>query len=172
MTQQSDLVYVVFDGCLKFLGMNLVALSIEQKIELVKSYGFHLQSRNLAIMTGTKGSLMLANLPASLGAWAVVGDDQASLLDLAIKEHAMTRYMHGEWQHIFKEGDAPAVCRLLLDTVDQVVLRADVLDGDDWTPLNKEWREDLLESLNHNDVWSNADFSDEFEKTNERPHWA
>lgn len=149
-----------------------MALSTEQKIQLARSYGFHVQPRDAAIHRGTQGSLMLADLNPSAGSWAAVGDHQEALLDLAIEEHAMTLYMHGEWEHIFFEGNPASECRLLLNTVEQIVVCAQVRDGDEWKTLNHESRADLLDSINDNDVWSNTDLSDEFERTNERPHWA
>lgn len=149
-----------------------MALSTEQKIQLARSYGFRLQPRDAAVKPGVLGSLMLADFTPSGSAWAAVGDNQDALLDLAIEEHAMTLYMHGEWEHIFVEGKPARECRLLLDTVEQIVVCAQVREGDQWKTLNHEGRADLLDSMNDNDVWSNTDLSDEFEKTNERPHWA
>jgi hypothetical protein len=150
-----------------------MGLSLEQKTQLIQSYGYQLLERDPGLMAGVVGALMVKDPnDASVGSWVAVGDSQEQLLNTAIECHEMTRYMHGEWEHIFKEGEPARTCRLWLDTVDQSVLCAQVLDNDAWKPASRDAISDLLESLNDNDVWSDKQLWDDFEKSNERPLWA
>jgi hypothetical protein len=150
-----------------------MTLSIAQKTQLIQSYGFQLLEREPDLKVDLVGGFMIKDPnDTSVGSWVVMGDNQEALLNTAIECHEMTHYMHGEWEHIFVEGKSARTCRLLLDTVDQRVLCAQVQNGEAWEPVSRDGVEDILESLNHNDVWSDKELWDDFEKSNERPLWA
>lgn len=149
-----------------------MAMCVEQKIVLVRSFGFVLLARDYSVKADFAGTWMVKDLHDS-GAdqWAVVGDDPEDLLDSAIDAHELTRYLVGEWEHIFNEEDPASQCRMVLDKVDQTVVHAQVLVDHEWKPVSREGLKDLLESLNDNDIWSDPDMQDELESTNEMPDW-
>lgn len=149
-----------------------MALSVEQKQKLVKSYGFELLARDHGINVGFPGSLMLkdpnSNDPDE---WCIVGDSQEELLDEAIDFHDMSYYMHGDWEHIFDGKAGQRVCRIVLDTVEQSIITADVQVDWKWRKLGTDDLADLLESLNDNDIWSDRDMQEGMERSNELPDW-
>jgi hypothetical protein len=150
-----------------------MAISVEQKEKLVRSHGYVLLPRDPLIKPEHQGSWMIRDLNESdPDSWQIVGDAKAELLDDAIEFHGMTYYMHGEWEHIFKDDPHSKACRALLDTVDQVVVKAEVQLSGKWKRVSKEGLEDLLESMNNNDVWSDPDINEEMERSNEVPEWA
>ena len=150
-----------------------MALSVEQKKNLVKSYGFELLARDEAVKPGFPGVLMVKD-PHCVGedAWAVVGDSGEDLLDEAITSHDMSYYMFGEWEHIFNKDSGASDCRILLDTVEQTVVHALFEKDGAWLPVSRDGLADLKESMNDNDVWSDRDMQEGLERSNEKPDWA
>lgn len=150
-----------------------MALSVEQKTELLKSFDFHLVPRDPQIKAGHHGAWMIKDcLDDSPDQWSVTGDDVEILVDEAIDAHELTRYLVGDWEHIFHESSPASMCRIVLDNVSRTVSHAQVMVRHSWNTLSADDRADLLESMNDNDVWSCKDMQAGLEKTNELPDWA
>lgn len=150
-----------------------MALSVEQKIALLKAHGFHLVARDPLVKTGHPGAWMIKDLlDNSPDQWAVTGDDVQVLFDSAIDAHELTHYMLGEWDHFFHEGLPATHCRFVLDRVSKTVCYAQAKVEHTWKTLGCDDRADLLESVNDNEVWSSRDMQDGFEKTNDLPDWS
>lgn len=149
-----------------------MALSVEQKVALLKSYDFHVVQRDSQVKPGHPGAWMVKdhqdNGPDQ---WGVAGDDLEQILDETIESHGLVHYLVGGWEHIFNENAPASECQIVLDKVSQTVAHAQIKVGHTWKHASRDDLADLLESMNDNEVWSNADMQEGFEQTNELPDW-
>lgn len=149
-----------------------MALSVKQKIALLKSYDFEVVARDPLVNKGLPGAWMIKDgLSNGSEPWALVGDDTEQILDEAIEFHGLTAYMVGTWEHIFHEKSPASSCRIVLDKVAQAVSHAQVQVGNSWKNASEADRADLLESMNDDDVWSCSDLQEGLDQTNELPEW-
>lgn len=149
-----------------------MALSVEQKTALLKSYGFNLIARDHQVSPGHPGNWMIKDsLDDGQDQWTLVGDDTERLLDETIETHGLTAYMVGDWEHIFHENAPASECQVVLDTVSQTVIHAQVKVGHSWKKAGKADLADLSESMNDNEIWSCSDMQEGLEKTNDLPNW-
>lgn len=149
-----------------------MALSIEQKIALLKSYDFHVMPRDSQVKAGHPGAWMVKdNQDNGQEGWALVSDNLEQILDETIESNGLVHYLVGDWEHIFHENAPASQCQIVLDKVSQTVAHAQIKVGNTWKQANRNDLADLLESMNDNEVWSNADMQEGLEQTNELPDW-
>lgn len=150
-----------------------MSLNIQQKKELVTSFGFLLKDRDTSLKPEFEGKFMVIDTQDdSSDAWSVVGDDSEALLDDAIDAHEMKRYAHGVLTHKFSLHSPVQDCRFVHDLVTETLIAAEAMLDGAWNVVGKEGIEALGLEVSRKERWGKSRNLIELVLSNDIPQWA